>query len=95
MGDLLKHASLTDESGDDVVHALQEAGEMLSGRVVRGSDLGHDGRCLGSGRLHAAVVSQDVCQAQDPVHLQDGHTAGSHVTTLLYCFKSVSFNSII
>lgn len=61
---------LTDERCDDVVHALQEAGQVLRGRVVRWGDLSHDGRCLGPGSLHAAVVRQDVSQAQDPIHLQ-------------------------
>ena len=60
---------LTDERGDNVVHALQEAGEVLCGRVVRWGDLRHDRRCLGPGCLHAAFVSQDICQAQDPIHL--------------------------
>lgn len=63
-------APLTDERSDDVVHALQEAGQMLRGRVVRGRDLGHDGGRLGPGRFHAAVIGQDVGQAQDSVHLQ-------------------------
>lgn len=66
----VKHAGLTDERRDDVVHALQEAGQVLGGGVVGGGDLGHHGRRLSPGRLHAAVIAQDVGQAQDPVHLQ-------------------------
>lgn len=64
---------LTDERCDDVVHALQEAGQVLGGGVVGWRDLGHHGRSLGPGSLHAALIGQDVCQAQDPVHLQVGH----------------------
>ena len=75
--------SLTDERGDDVVHALQEAGQMLRGRVVRGRDLSHDRGRLGPGRFHAAVIGQDVGQAQDPVHLP---TAKSRV-----CVRKVLF----
>lgn len=60
---------LTDERGDDVVHALQEAGEVLCGRVVRRGDLSHDRRCLGPGCFHAAFIGQDVRQAQDPINL--------------------------
>lgn len=62
---------LTDERRDNVVHALQEAGEVLSGCVVRRSDLSYNSCRFSSGCLHAAVISQDVCQAQDPVHLLD------------------------
>lgn len=51
------------------MHALQEAGQMLRGRVVRGRNLSHDRGCLGPGRFHAAVVGQDVGQAQDSIHL--------------------------
>lgn len=62
-------APLTDERSHDVVHALQEAGQMLRGRVVRGRNLSHDRGCLSPGRFHAAVVGQDVGQAQDSIHL--------------------------
>lgn len=61
--------SLTDERGDDVVHALQEAGQMLRGRVVRGRNLSHDRGRLSPGRFHTAVIGQDVGQAQDSIHL--------------------------
>lgn len=61
--------SLTDEGGDDVVHAFQEAGQVLRGRVMRRRDLRHHRRCLSPRRLRAAVVRQDVRQAQDAVHL--------------------------
>lgn len=61
---------LTDERGDDVVHALEEAGEVLRGRVVRRGDLSHDRRRLGPGCFHTAFVGQDVRQTQDPIHLQ-------------------------
>lgn len=52
------------------MHALQEAGQVLRGRVVGGGDLRHHGRRLGPGGLHAALVGQDVGEAQDPVHLR-------------------------
>lgn len=52
------------------MHALQETGQVLRGRVVGGGDLGHHGRRLGPGGLHAALVGQDVGEAQDPVHLR-------------------------
>lgn len=51
------------------MHALQEAGQVLRGRVVRGRDLSHDCGRLRPGRLHTAVIGQDVGQAQDSVHL--------------------------
>lgn len=61
---------LTYEGGDNVVHALQEAGQVLRGGVVRWGDLSHDCRRLSPSCFHAVVISQDVCQAQDPIHLQ-------------------------
>lgn len=61
--------SLTDERRDDVVHALQEAGQMLRGRVVGGRNLSHHRCRLGPGCFHAAVIGQDVGQAQDSIHL--------------------------
>lgn len=57
---LSESCPLTDERCDDVVHALQEAGEVLRGRVVRRGDLSHDRCCLGPGCFHAAFISQDI-----------------------------------
>lgn len=49
-------AELTDEGRDDVLHALQKAGEVLCGGVMRRRDLSHHRRRLRSGRLCTRAV---------------------------------------
>lgn len=66
---LCERVPLTDEGRDDVLHALQEAGQVLCGAVMRGGDLSHDRCRLRSRRLRTRAVRQDVRQTQDPVHL--------------------------
>ncbi len=47
---------LTDEGRDDVLHALQEAGEVLCGGVMGRGYLSHHRRCLRSGRFCTCAV---------------------------------------
>ena len=78
---------LTDKCGDDIMHALQEAGQVLGGGVVGGGDLSHDRCCLRPRRLHAALLRQDVGQTQDSIHL---HTHTNTYTPLILLSSTLS-----
>lgn len=88
-------AALTYERCDDVVHALQEAGQVLSGGVMGGGDLGHHGRRLGPGRLHAGVIAEDVGQTQYTIHLYSKYKKTTTKNYLPFINPTMSISACI
>lgn len=84
---------LTDEGRDDVLHALQKAGEMLCGGVMWRRDLCHHSGRFSSCGLCTWSVCEDICQTQDPVHLHTTQTHNTSALLLTRCCLHVRFMS--